>query len=518
MKIELTNYSRTAHINHGNQTIDFSMEKYRSIKKDVDVDEAVDPFSELNKFFESLPVATQEKIFNVYKNCHEIFTSEFRIENVNEKLSDELKKLFDLASVKQINDWVYQYAINRFIYYPQGILNSFDEIVDKSLATPEQTYVVDDYRGLISLIIAIRMVTPIWGEYINLTYNEYGSSYKELYAYNLLYKANIMESDELKRLMVYIEHTIPPSFDYTSAILDGISRDDFPVWTMSRIMLNCIGLIDVSGYPTDKVSVIVVICKFITQRTPKSDRSFVGRVYTKQPPSASASADPSMEQLAIQEAYHTRQPISEGTVQLYHVYLDNPLQVAFNLDPTIPPELVQESMQNAQDLMGVEIGQGALVLAKWVMNSVVPSRAFNYLTREALVSAIIVARAWLWHHGYYDLSALSSAVAMQEFSVTGANSRSRLSQEQTNALTAKFPYYRHVPGKKREAPCIIGCITNVVDYLTTSTWRLTLPDGWLKQNRIGNRGIMYNAPETIRLELSRLALELAERTSPYVQE
>lgn len=517
MRISLTNFSRTGHVTHGGETIDFNMSKYRSIDKSVDANEAVDPFQELNKFLETLDANRQDQIFQVFKNCKNIFVSEFEIEPVSEKLADEFERLYNIFSIEEVDDWVQRFAIGRFIHYPPGMLKSFDEMVDKSLATPEQTYVEADYRGLINLIIAFRLVTPVLGEFIDLTYNHSGSGYKELYAYRLLYKTSLVNTKEMKRLMTYIEFTIPNSFDYTSVILDGISRDDFPEWTLARVMISCIGLIDISGYPADKVSIIIVICNYITQRTPKSDRIFYGRVDQRQKTKGGAGPG-EMETLAPQEAYHTRTDVTVIDEEMARVFMSDLHRVCYALDPTIPKELIDEVLPFRQNLLNVEIGKGQVVLAKWVINVVVPGRMVDYMIRDTLVNVLLATQVYLWHNGFYNLAALSTAVALEHVVLADNARRSRLTRDMNDPLIKIFPYYRHVPGKQKEQPSILQCITNVTDYLSTASWRLNMPESWLAQGKISNHGIMFNTPETIRVDLMHLATLIGQREIPFIKQ
>lgn len=517
MKITLTNFSRTGHVTHGNETIDFNMSKYRSINKNVEADEAVDPFYELNLFLGHLDEERQKQIFEIFKNCKTIFTNEFEIDPISEKLADEFEKLYNIFSIEEVDDWVQRYAIGRFIHYPPGMLKSFDDMIDKSLATPEQTYVEADYRGLINLIIAFRLVTPVLGEFIDLTYNHAGSSYKELYAYRLLYKTSLVNTKEMKRLMTYIEFTIPNSFDYTSVILDGISRDDFPEWTLSRVMISCIGLIDISGYPADKVSIIIVICNYITQRTPKSDRNFYGRVDQRQKTKGGAGSG-DMETLAPQEAYHTRTEVSVINEEMASVFMRDLYKVCHALDETIPKELVDEVLPLRSNLFNVEIGKGQIVLAKWVINTVVPGRMVDYMIRDTLINVLLATQVYLWHKGFYNLAALSTAVALDHVVLADNSRRSRLTKDMNDPLIKIFPYYRHVPGKQKEQPSILQCITNVTEYLSTASWRLNMPTSWLEQGKISNHGIMFNTPETIRVDLMQLATLLGQREIPFIKQ
>ena len=57
---------------------------------------------------------------------------------------------------------------------------------DERPMTRDKTYTKPDYVKLIGLTLALRPMIPIWGEFIERTHKETGTSFKEYYAYLLM--------------------------------------------------------------------------------------------------------------------------------------------------------------------------------------------------------------------------------------------------------------------------------------------------------------------------------------------
>lgn len=526
MKMDLVEQSRLVSITHKGDEVRMSMNVYREGRREPGSMEALEPFKELNAYIATKDEKFQDHVFSFFKETREIFDTVFEPVELNIRLSKEIERLYSIFDLNDVDQWVSFHAFGKTISYPPGILNKLNDVVDVSLITRDRTYLKEDYKELICFVIILRLIAPIWSEYITVTKSEYGTAWKEYYAFKLLHKAHIYRSHALERLIRYIEGTIKPALNLSSAVIGGISTEDYPIWLLAQALVRRVIMGDISGRnkPGDTkevVSLVIVIYKYIEQRMNQTEEAFAGRVRTKNPPSEKQS---DIDTMCALETYNTRQDVADGYIEMFNTYLENPFQVAKHLDPTIPDELIMQAIHPnyLNELLSAEINQGQMVLTQWVINEVVPARALDYIDKGGLVNAMGAVRAYLWHRGHYDLCALQTALEANTgnmVALVGAEKRGRISKEVQTELEKAFPYYRHVVNKtQKPTHNIINTINQIERYFTASGWRLTLPKEWLNQGRITNQGLFYSVQEDIKSAIAVLALEIASKESIYVKD
>lgn len=531
MKMQLHIPTRSLTVEHLGETISFGMSFYQESKRESGNIEALDPFREINTYVGTKPADYQNHVFNFFKATRHILDHTLDTVDLNRQLSDEIAKLYDIIDLDDVSHWVTFHALGKTIVYPDGIPDSYNDIKETSLVTRERTYLKPDYKELICFVIVLRLIAPIWSEYAQKIKNEYGNQWKEYYAFKLLHKSKLMESPALVRLTRYVECSIPKQTNLNSAIVGGLSTEDYPIWLLATAVLRRVVMGDITGTmtssndPTKRVSLVIVIYKLIESKIQQTDSSFVGTVRTKNPPSEKQS---DMDTMSTLETYNTRQEIADGYMEMFNTYLEDPVRVALHLDPTIPISLIQESChpELLRELHSSEIMRGQLTITQWVLNKVVsaraldPDKAIDFVEKNSLVNAIAAVRAYLWHRGHYELAALMSAIPTETgnfLPVVGADSRLRIPKEIQDELAVQFPYYRHVVGRTQKPVLnIINCINNVHEYFTCNHWRLTIPESWINQGRIRNQGVYYSVQENIKLSLAMLALELSRLESDYI--
>ena len=520
MQIEYISQSRAVRITHKDlPPIEMPMQFYREGRRNEALLESVDPFRELNGYIAYKGEAFQEHVYNFYKKCQHIFDTVYDIAGMNDQLSNAIKELYEPFDFADISHYVTYYCIGKSISYPPSILNDINQFTDKSLITRERTYLKEDYHELICFIIALRLLAPIWSVYIPRIVSTYGVPWKEYYAYILIMRSQLAEHPALARLQRYIECTIEKSNDPNSAVLAGLSMEEYPVWLMAQALARRVIMGDITGNPNSPASLVVIVYKYVEQKALGNDKSFIGRVSVKRPPSEQKN---DIDTMCVLETYNTRQDVADGYIEMFNVFLEDPYEIAHHLDPTIPRELVMESLSvGIPDLMAGEIKKGQLIINQWVLNKVVPARALEYVEKGALVNGMMAVRAYLWHKGLYSLAALGSALPVEsgwELPLLASDRRSRVNKELLEELAKHFPYYRHVAGKTPNPVLnIMNTLASVTEHLVKDQWQLTIPKVWQDQGHILNNGQFYSAQEDVKLDLAQLAMLVSQEDPGYYQ-
>lgn len=519
MQIEYISQSRAVRITHKDfPPIEMSMAFYREGRRNETLLESVNPFLELNGYLTYKGEEFQDHVFAFYQRCQHIFDTVYDVAGMNEQLSRAIEILYEPFDFADISHYVTYYCIGKSISYPPSILSNIDQFTDKSLITRERTYLKEDYHELICFIIALRLLAPIWSVYIPRIVSTYGVPWKEYYAYILILRSKLAQHPSLARLQRYIECTIEKGNDPNSAILAGLSLEEYPVWLMAQALARRVIMGDITGNPNSPASLVVIVYKYVEQKAIGNDKSFIGKVSVKRPLSEQKN---DIDTMCVLETYNTRQEVADGYIEMFNVFLEDPFEVAYHLDPTIPKELIEEAHNGIPDLLAGEIKKGQLIINQWVLNKVVPARALEYVEKTALVNGMIAARAYLWHKGLYSLAALATCLPVEsgwDVPLLASDRRSRVNKELLEELSKHFPYYRHVAGKTPNPVLnIMNTLAGVTEHLIKDQWHLTIPEKWIKQGHILNNGVFYSAQDDVKLDLAQLAMMLSQEDPGYYQ-
>lgn len=518
MHLALIEQSTVVKITHKDQSVQMSMSIYREGRRDTSSLEVIDPFADLNKFLAKMTEEDQDKVFQFYVDAQEVFMSTYDVSQMGNKLKNLIKDLYEVVRMDDVRHWVQYYALGKTISVPNSIQGSIDDIPDKSLVTRERTYLKEDYIELVCYILALRLIAPIWSEYIKRTRSHHGNEWKEYYAFKLLSRSAMGDCEAVDRLERYVDCTAAKFNTPHSAIVGGVSQEDYPIWLMAQVLVRRVIMGDITGHPDNPASLVVIIFKYVEHRAQQSEKAFAGRVKVKSPPSEKKS---DIDTMCVLETYNTRQAVNDGYIEMFNVYLENPYEVAWHLDPTIPKELIDEALCSQQDLLTGEIKEGQLTITQWVLNQLVPARALVYVDKPALINGMLATRAYLWHNGHYSLCALATALPVEagySVPILTSERRSRVTSELLGRLGEYFPYYRHVAGKTTNPTLnIMNTLSNVTEYFTRDQWQLTLPEAWLRQGKIANQGMFYSAQEDVKIDLAELAMQLAQLKSNYYE-
>lgn len=489
-------------------TVPFEYSLYREHRRQKDLATLPSPFDLVNRFIQTLDSQRQQALFDFYLQSKVALDDIQDVLELNLRLSKLIQQLSEIVPVSEMNQWV---RFKSGIYIPNDLMTNFDDFQDKTLVTRERTYIRDDYIDLVAWTLCLRLISPVWSGFAVRTKNHYGKTWYIFHAYHLITASHYYECEAGRRLAEYVKATIPKDTKMDAAILNGISEADYPAWIVSLTVLRRIIYFPFED-GSEGISLIKVIYKFISQKVNQNDETFDMTIRVKQTSNAANVSDNNTT--SVLEGYSSRQVLNDGDLVMAQEYLYDTYRVTKTLDPTIPDEILRQASANQEELMVAELDEAQIVLTQWIINKVIPARMMDYVDRRSLVSAMVAARAWYWHHGYRELALLSTAIKVDNVDVhqfTGSEKRTRIVASHYEQLEKFYPYYlRSQNAKKTEKPrlSIMVCIEHVERLLTNHEWRLTVPDTWLESMELRSRH--YSVPEEIKTNLVNLALELAQ--------
>jgi len=490
-----------------------------------------DVFQHINQYWSTLPLETQDKIFDVYRRIKDTFDLIHNHEQLTMSLRPLIAELFFLHPQENIRYWV---DLKSDILVPSIIKPEFDA-TKGMIGTIQRTYVIEDYRNLIPLAITMRLMIPVWGEFIYRSRRELGTIYKEYQAFQLLSASPVMNCVAMERLRVFVENTIPKDHSLDAAIISGISREDFPTWILALTVVRRLCYGDIRGIEQNNSSLISYLFMFIEQKVTTLD-SQIGTI-TEKRTSESSDGENNLSRL---EGFKIKQAVATGDIAIVSYYIQDAITDVLSWNPNsgIPfqnhfinrlcpdqdfPSMVKEAYASTSVLFTKKISHPQVMIAGWTLSKFIPIRSIPYLQKSDIIAMLAIAVAFLWKLDRKELSALVSAFVPDNHyneSHIINQTRSRISRAAAEDLQKTFPYQRRTNSRAKNAKLlnpVIDTIDVATEELTSRFWISNLPFQWTDEQGIKNSSTL-SIPVDIREKLADLIkhVETMEIGSPLI--
>ena len=511
MQLVVDKVYNQAVITHDDQQMVFNLKVYCEGKNAVKRLHTKDHFRTLQLFLNQCSKQQQNELWLFYVNCKNILDGYLDLDEITDKLKDEIGRISLVFSVEQAEDW---YGIRSGIPMPVDMMYSLNDLPERIFATKDQTYLVKDYVGLCGLALIMTMLAPVLSEYAEKTKSSYGNSWRHYYTYLLLERSTYFTCNPLNRLRTYVSVTVDAHAEgFDTVILSGMSSDEYIEWVTSNVLIKRVACGDISGDP-DSHSLIKLIHKQIVQRITAMNNDFHGSIGNR-PDTVVSSED---NKPSLYEQHGSRQDVLDNHIVASQWYLRNIHQAVRKLDPSVPDEIINESMSNMDYLYQGVIHDGPLTLLKWVINDIVYAKMMERVDRDTIINAMVIARAVLWHQKRYDLAALVCALPIDNeemHMVTGSERRSRVYPDLVERIDTYFPYYLKPSAQKKFKPTksVMVSAMALEELFNQHDWHLTLPESWIKSGNLEVMSRHYHVQDEIRLSLIDLACDIASKPS-----
>lgn len=496
----------TAMLEHGEEVIFWNIALFDR----VSYDGQFDIFMEINQYWARMKQEEQDAIFSVYRRIRDTYDCVTETNQLILDLRSLVAELFQYHTFGDMVKWI-KFTAN------VNIPSDLNEVYVDSHETPgtrERTFLREDYIHLVALSIMLRIMIPVWGEYISINRKKIGTTLKELQAFKLMHTAHVMESQAMEHLATYVRNNIPDNKPI-SAILDAISSEEFVTWALALVVVRrlCVG--DVRGTDTN-ASLIPVIYKFLNAKVKMHDSSFMGRV-TEKRTDDSEGGDSEENNISTLEGIKIKYPLSAGDIAIMGFDLRDPIKLANKLLANLDQNKLALCLQSVGALESERIWPVQITLTQLIINPVVPAKGLVRMDRRLFLNGLAVAQAILWDKGYTQLAGLISCVEFNNdagMDISGGESRSRITRDQMVLLDQYYPYSRIPTGKQRVVRNVnpaVQAIDSILEKLDEREWRMTGPNELIVE-LTGNKFLnKFFVPHDIKVTLADLAISLASK-------
>lgn len=501
----------TLRLTHKNDTLLWDVSAYyqRSGERSVALDDNM-VFDEINAYWASLPNEKRDAIWQIYKEARDTLDTHYDIAALRKPLVGLVKRLYDIMQFDAVEQWLHFQGVR----LPTTLKEQYDP-----RDIPEQTYLKNDYMGLVTLAVILRPMLPIWGEFIGLTHKEAGNAFKEYQALKLLHDASVMLTQPMERLKAYIQAFVDRAFQpglSSSALLNGLSSSELLNYILGLTVVRRLTVGQINARD-DNSSLISNVHQYIQNNLKSLDRKVGvqkfggnGRVVDKRGPEDS----PDDNKASVVELYKIKQETADGELVFLSIHTEEVASMVAAIDPTIPPEYLQLCLDavGSIETAGMEPHQYALV--QYVTDAVIPAQGINELPKPSLLRAFAVTQAALWHWQFYDLAALVTATPLpvhEDEIKAFTEGRARIPKELMEEARVRWPYYRDKRGKQ-STERVLNVAAKAVDkfssLVTANDWHLNCPQTLLLLTSRFPNSRRLTTPQDIRAHVMRLLLKV----------
>lgn len=500
------------HITHAGQTLEFSGAIYQpAFKKGT-----YEPFQQLNKYWERIDPEMQDKIFGLYLEAKNIFNSTFEVNPLIMQLRPIIHEILKIHDTEDFERWIRYHAD---IWIPSELDVEYKYTHEKP-SSREQTYLVSDYWELVFMVMNLRVLAPIWGEFVEITKKESGASFRDLNTYYLISKAPIVTGPAMTRLNHYVARNVKQDDINIRSSIDGIGSDIFQTNLVANILVRFLIISSLTREPSD-THLVQIIHKTLRNRLSQND-SHQNAILEKLNPSEDSDSEDSSSRA---EKYKNKPLVPPGeftSIEKFTEYselITSRLLLKNTLDHTESVKLL-ESIQDAEAMRTHALEEGQIHLIQWVVSPIVSARSKWDINKSSILRLAGIAQFVLWNTGFKDLACIPTARSMnaEGYGSYGSESRAHIPKDLIDKLNELYPFYRRHPTKKVAKPNndAVNEIMELAQTLSDHTWFLNMGEDLIADFRGSAANKTYRVGYDIRIRLAEYAIYMQQRNREFI--
>ena len=496
-------------VEHNGSSLPFSIKIYDHTKITSSTSSGL--FLEINRYLAYLPTNRQVEIFNAYKKISEIMAPGSSYEMSLPWIIAEVNKIYQYLYIDELEKWL---SLQRDIRYPTTAVEKVNEDLDK-----QKTYTRQDYFHLVVLTIGLRMMIPIWGEYQMYIKSSSGTQWKELVAMRIFTKCDLHQYPAVNRLRTYCESFIESDDKHiSSAAFSGLSSSELPDWLLSGAIIKRLTVASINDN-LDKGGLVKNIYGHVTNALNGIDDNF-GNVKPKN------NTDLDDEDSSNLEKSRPKQMSTTGEIEAFKFYfaqraldpnapvVEDAIYQANRLDPTVPPELVQECFNH--NLFNHKFNQVTipmLYLAKFIYYDIAEEEAIDELSLVTInVTVFSVCQALCIHWGFLNAAIMFNATPIEGGSnlIEGSGDLKRPQTITANRLIELLPYKMVInSSNERQKNVATRSLAELKNIFPRCQWEIYVPPTLqAKMNNQANRKVIIDTPPMLLEEMGQILIKL----------
>lgn len=371
------------------------------------------------------------------------------------------------------------------LYIPETVEKSFTYDPDKG-ETAEKTYIYSEFVDLIALVLFMRLLFPVYNDYLTYLSKSNRHPYYTLFKYFSGGEIDF-EGGPMDKLRSYIDANYTSIFkgdDRKNMVVNaGLSDDDVVEYLAGSSIFNKLLTMDFFNSQSNPISRV-----FSTVRYEGRFNTGGNNLYVKK-----ATPDGSDEDYSFFENFRKTTSLAQGTViELQHALNDEEMIVSgLGYDPkTFDWEFYRNELTNVGVFMKDPIDEVKVYLLGWFLKNFVNPRALFYIEQRKIVELLLLAKTCLYQSGqeYIGTFLVSTYDSEDSFINPSITARNSLNKALLQRLESLFTYSIDDKG-----PTYAKCIVEFGKQITNQPWK---PKGAFNSRYVNNQGYLI-APGNI---------------------
>lgn len=475
-----------------------------------------DAFFYLNIYLNTLSPEQLKGLFDLYKQAYELLSTPISVEELDEQLSQVLCTIVDGIDLNDVYNWFDANRVALDLRIPENCMDTYELKEGDNRGTREQTYLTEDYKWLITLSIALRVLLPVWLEYVDMIKLYSSGDFKELRAFKLIYKSRIFTSPPFEKLKTYIKYNLKPeNYTLVHHVLKGINSGIFFEWLLSLMVLRRLCIKDLRALEQGK-NMITFVHQFINQKIDvnvQQAKQIKPLKKFKDSENGGSPSDNAKDKASRLEIYKQKQDVSQGEIVEIEHSISDFMRCAERLCFTIDKDLVMECIETARKLKKYSLSEPQITLLKWVFKPIVSPRGIPYISKDKIIDALGVTQAVLWSRGHKYLALLSTCytdISPEVMTINSIDSKSKIDKELIEQINTLYPFSK---SKKKEtvSNMVLKSISQLSDKFSSTPWLYTASDKFVQEVcPEATKGILPIKLE-LKILLTKLIIEIGSR-------
>lgn len=522
MKLEVTGVQGNGFVecttSHKGQSITWSTRAYSKVK----LNDPARVFLEINTYLEGAPDEVQDRIWNSYVKIRDLFNMDFDPAHISSTLIHYISELYSALPMNGLRRWLLTVGN---LHIPSEIQTT---ITDESRYNKrEQTYLQHDYINLATVALALRVMVPVWGEYIDQGTDQ--ELHKENDVVGLISRCEIanwplLEKDEVgeevdtvfDKLEGYVKFCVEDEPTTLGSLWRGMSSVEIPLHLRSKVLVRRLTIVPLNDPMSH--SIVANTFRYVRSNLNPAERSPTDRVNEKRPEGGGGDDE---DKTSFIEAHKTKGRVSPGDIEAFNLDAMDYNLLARTVDPTIDPEILRKCINCVQQSATKEIRPHQILIAQWVMAKAFPSRAFYHISKLPVNVLLATSQALLWHWGYFDVAIFMQVEPLKHGEHNSTNqlnqtrSGTRIANKYKPLLDELYPHMRlaKVPqnGEIPKPDNMAGiAINNCNQSIRSSNWVFLGPQELFKlAGQVAPNNVLI-PPQNIKHTLTEVVLHLAQ--------
>lgn len=492
-------------------------------------------FKEINIYLAQQPEEVSETLFNMYSEIHDVLLNGDSINRQVIAITRIVRKAgsaFNFASARKFVEFgnvvVIPAGFDREYAHKEAYVIQDDIKIGGGhrASSKEKTYLYDDYVELVAFTLLMRIFTPIFGGLLAHLTADTGSAWKEYIAGMVINGCSqITNSPGYKKLFTYTTVMTANAEKANSTTMDGLAKDNFPLWVFNLILVRRIAVGDIRGTGVSKdgkrENLSTYVYAYLLHRVINNTESFTYRKLNDK--KANSKNQDEESKLTDFEAVRINEENTPGHTQEMRFYFSREEKIIEAICPQLDRNLLKEAKAAVALISNEVTHMPQERILRWVLGPYLPPVSLSDVDKVQLNDYLAFVMAVFWQHGLRDLAAI---VSLTEYKSKGESgiitqiTRSNIPAALIEEARVLFPHHRRASGRvgiAKPEPIPVTLVKTMTNELLEKDWQLNLPRQWTleQQNTIGLRSREYRIPSDIRIQLMNLVLHIGRHRLPF---